>query len=149
MITKNKSPNNSGFTIVFLLITLPTLLALLTLIYHLVYLFEFKNEFRYLCISESLNLQNEEWVDITTAHKKSTELLQKLKKINSPVRFNVRLANDPKYEPQNTAEDVLPPVYVLQSELRYIWVKSFYLKCGVIKIKKDNQWQYDIIYSTN
>ena len=145
MIVSGNNPNNAGFTIVFLLITLPSLLTLLTLIYYLVYLVEFKNEFRYQCIHESLNLQNEQWVDSTTAQKKSDALLQKLKKINSPVQFDVRLANAPVSESQNTAEYVFSQVY----ELQYKLVESFYLKCGVIKIKKDNQWQYKIIYSTN
>lgn len=134
--------NNKGFSIIFLL-TLPTLMALLALIYHLVFLIEFKSEFRFKCISESLRLQKEYINNSTATLEKSTELLKQLQSIKTPIKYRVVLSDHPKYETASVNDLPLSLTY----ELNYKWIEDFYLKCGITRTKKDNEWQYEIIYS--
>ncbi|MEK6627063.1 MAG: hypothetical protein AABY53_00415 [Bdellovibrionota bacterium] len=136
--------NNKGFSLVFLM-TLPTLMALLALIYHLVYLVEFKSEFRFKCISESLALQKEFINNSIEGLEGSTQLLKQLQSIATPIKYRVVLSDYPKYESEGNEEQPHTLVY----ELNYKWIVDFYLKCGVTRIKKDNEWQYEIIYSTD
>jgi|GEM_PF-5387291 len=136
--------NCKGFSLVFLL-TLPTLMALLALIYHVVYLIEFKSEFRFKCINESLTLQKGIITSTADTIAKTNGLLETLKSISTPIKYSVLLADYPKFDTQTNAEPTTSLVY----ELNYTWIEKFYLKCGVIKTIKDNEWHYEIIYSTN
>ena len=138
------SRNNKGFSVVFLLV-LPTLIALLALIYHLVYLVEFKNEFRFKCISESFKLQKALSEKTVDGLEKATEILEKLKNISTPIKYSVRLSDYPRSEPQSNEK--LPSSLVY--ELNYTWIENFYLKCGVMKAIRNNEWNYEIIYSTD
>lgn len=139
-----KHKNSRGFTTVFLLLILPTFLTLLTIIYNMIIIIEFKSEFRFKCINESLTLQRQLLIDNANSLKKSLNLLQKLKKINSVVKYSVTLSDYPKYESINTANLQHNLVY----QLNYSWISNFYLTCGVTLLKKEDQWHHEIIYST-
>lgn len=136
---------SKGFTTIFLLLALPTFFALLTAIYNLIITIEFKSEFRFKCISESLSIQKQLLIDNTNGLKKSLELLQKLKNINSAVKYSVTLSDYPKYETINT--NILRHNLVYQ--LNYSWISDLYLTCGVTLLKKEGKWHHEIIYSTN
>lgn len=140
-----KHKNSRGFTTVFLLLMLPTFLTLLTIIYNLIIIIEFKSEFRFKCISESLSLQKQLLTDNANSLQKSLNLLKKLKNIHSPVKYSVTLSDYPKYELINSNNTPQNLVY----ELNYSWISNFYLICGVKLTKKEDQWHQEIIYSTN
>lgn len=140
-----KHKNSRGFTTIFLLLILPTFLALLTIIYNLIIIIEFKSEFRFKCINESLSLQKQLLESNTNSLKKSLNLLKKLKNIHSPIKYSVTLSDYPKYELINSDNPSQNLVY----ELNYTWISNFYLICGVKLTKKQDQWHQEIIYSTN
>lgn len=142
------SKNSKGFTIVFLLLILPTLLTFLAILYNLVMLIEFKSEFRFKCIKQSLALQQELLKDPTNSLQKSTELLEILKAIKYNVSSEVTLSDYPKYETGTHNDSEKNLVY----RLNYSWLSNLYsgnLSCGAKLIKKEGLWHNKIVYSTN
>lgn len=130
--------NNSGFGLVFLLLLLPALISLLTLIYQLVFLFELKNEFRFKCITESLTILSENNLN------RVDQLLSDLKKIKTPIIYITEITENPNLRSDPEVNEPSSLVY----SLKYEWLTNFEMKCGASKTFKDNQWDYEIIYST-
>ncbi len=151
LVKNSLSPpkNSGGFILIYLALLLPLLLAIISGVYRAVYLIEFKNEFRFLCLTGSSDIQkltlNSNFEVLTRAEL----LLQKLRSIKTPLNFYVTLSEFPKPELQNTENATLNLVY----RLNYSWVNSespaFSLVCGSQATKKEGQWQYEILYSTD
>lgn len=141
--------NSEGFVFVFLVLLLPTLMALLAIIFQLVFFTEFRNEFRFMCINESLAIQKELSLTKTGGLIRANDLLEKLKKIKSPYKYYVSLSDYPKYESENPANTDQSLVY----RLNYSWLSNdhltSYLICGIRLKHKVGQWQYETVYSTS
>lgn len=137
--------NADGFAMIFLLVALPSLLPLLFVIYKLIFIIEFKSEFRFKCISESLILQKALFREHTNSLKQSRELLEKLQTIQSPIKYYVTLSDYPKYETAKASDLKRNLAY----KLNYKWISDFSLVCGTTLIKREGQWHYEIIYTTN
>lgn len=138
--------NNKGFTNIFLLLVLPSLLTLLTLVYYIVFLIELKNEFRFVCITESLRIlktASEQPTSSVAVLKEIFLLLQKLKLIRSPLNFSVRLLDYPKSEAQTLNNRNLAVVYQLKTKSQHL---KYELNCGAQLFKKELTWHYQIIY---
>lgn len=136
--------NSKGFAAVFLLLMLPSLISLLSVTYQLVFLIEFKSEFRFKCINESIKLQNDLLNEKKDGRDRSLELLEKLKDIKSPIKFIISLSDYPEYESANSSRNIQTLAY----SLNYEWIESLRLTCGARFIKKEGLWRQEIIYST-
>ena len=131
-------------------------MALLALIFKLVLFIEFKSEFRFKCINESLVLQKELLINPTNSFEKATALQERLININSgrvsSLKYNtsytVILTDYPKYESVNANNTHQNLVY----QLKYSWVPNLnlsYLACGIKAVKKEGLWHYEIVYITS
>lgn len=142
--------NTKAFTTLFLLLILPLIITLITLTYYTVFLIELKNEFRFKCITESLQIMTKNLNDDNT--KKSVALLDILKKINSPIKHSVKLSDYSKSEILTQNSSISGLAYELKSsltyELAYEWIQKFKLICGTQIIRKGTQWHSKIIYET-
>ncbi len=141
--------NCKGFSVVFLLLVLPALMALLGTVYRLVILIEFKREFRFNCLTRSSILQRELLSDRSDSLNKAKKLLEKLNEFNtnknSPIKYYVTLSDYPKNETGNETIAEQRLVY----QLKYSWLQDFYLNCGISSTYREGQWQHKIVYSTN
>ena len=131
-------------------------MALLALIFKLVLFIEFKSEFRFKCINESLVLQKELLINPANSFEKATALQERLKNINSArtsslkhnTAYTVILTDYPKYESVNANNTHQNLVY----QLKYSWVPNLnlsYLACGIKAVKKEGLWHYEIVYITS
>lgn len=135
--------NEDGFTVVLLMIVLPSLISFLMLIINLVFLFELKSEFRYKCLVESKKIL--QYYSGDSLSLKASELLKNLKNINSLTPFKSEIMVYPSLESNNEKTLSSSLVYLL----KYKWISSFEMHCGARKTKKDSEWVYENIYTTS
>ncbi|MEQ1722917.1 MAG: hypothetical protein ABL930_07050 [Pseudobdellovibrio sp.] len=143
MLHESKYKLQKGFLSLALL---PLLVAILYLVSTVVIVAEFKKEFRFICITESLNLQNKLLNNIESFNELSEQgsklIFTKLKKIKSGVEYLKLEYVNPKIESQNQELAAFELSYYLQ----YKFLTEYELKCGVKRIKENNQWKNQIIY---
>ena len=140
--------NSSGFVLVLLLMLAPVLSALIVLVFRIVMLVEFRSEFRFKCITESLALQKQLELSHANAKLPATELLTRLQKIISPIKYYVTLTQYPNYESE-TEEDA---TRILAYQLKYSMLPGdpagHQLTCGIRLRKAEYKWHYESIYTT-
>lgn len=131
-----------------LLILAPVLAGLLALVYRVVMLVEFRSEFRFKCITESLALHKELSHSHISGKVAAGELLLRLQKIETPIKYYVTLTDYPDNEseaPENT-------VQTLAYRLNYSFLPGEpagnELSCGIRFRKAESKWQYESIYIT-
>jgi hypothetical protein len=143
MLHESKYKLQKGFISLALL---PLLMGLLYLVSSVVIIAEFKKEFRFICITESLNLQNELANNIQSFNELSEQgsklILTKLENIKSGVKYLRLEYKHPKIESENQELEA----FELSYHLHYKFLTEFELKCGVKRIKENNQWKNQIIY---
>jgi hypothetical protein len=137
-----------GFAIILLMLILPLFFLILTGAAQLLVHFNFKNNFRQICIKESVGIINQiknNSGNFNYDVKNKTEaLLNKLQNINSVIKHEVKLKTIPKYEPMSE----LNKQFSLEFTLQYTLVTNFNLTCGASYNQKDAIWPYQIIYQT-
>lgn len=139
---------SSGFVVVMLLMMAPVLAALLAFVSRVVMLVEFRNEFRFNCITESLALQKQLEHSRANGKISATELLIRLQKINSPMKYYVTLTDYPDYESENEQDAPKTLAYQLKYSVLPSDPADHQLTCGIRLRKAEYKWQYESIYST-
>ncbi len=140
---------SSGFVVVMLLMLAPVLAALLAFVFRIVMLVEFRNEFRFKCITESLALQKQLEHSRTNGNLAATELLTRLQKIISPIKYYVTLTDYPDYESETEQDEPKTLAYQLKYSMIPGDPAGHQLTCGIRLRKAEYKWQYESIYSTN
>ena len=88
--------SSKGFALIILLMLTPVLATLLALVFRTVMILEFKSEFRFKCINESLVIQRQLLETRTSGRLPATKLLIRLQKINTPIKYYVTLSEYPE-----------------------------------------------------
>lgn len=147
---KTRSPfrDSSGFVLVMLLMLAPVLAALLVLVFRFVMLVEFRAEFRFKCITESLALQKQLEVSRTNGELPAKELLLRLQKIETPIKYYVTLTDYPDYESETRQEEPKKLAYLLKYSILPGEPANYRLTCGITHRKAEHAWQYESIYTT-
>ena len=138
--------SSKGFVLVTLLILAPVLAALLALVYRIVLLVEFRSEFRFKCITESLALNRELSHSHSNGKLSAAELLFRLQKIETPLKYYVTLTDYPEFESETPENATQTLAYRLNYSVLPGEPAVNELSCGIRLRKAENKWQYESIY---
>lgn len=138
--------SSNGFVLVMLLILAPVLAALLALVYRVVMLVEFRSEFRFKCLTESLALHKELSHSHISGKVPAGELLLRLQKIETPIKYYVTLTDFPDYESETPENAPQTLAYRLNYSVLPDEPAGNELSCGIRFRKAGNKWQYESIY---
>ncbi len=145
--TQSSPKASSGFAVVMLLMLAPVLAALLAFVFRIVMLVEFRSEFRYKCITESLALQKKLEHSRANGKLSATELHIRLQKIISPIKYYVTLTDYPDYESETEQDAPKTLAYQLKYSVLPGDPAGHQLTCGIRLRKAEYKWQYESIYS--
>lgn len=146
--TRSRRKHSSGFALVILLMLAPVLAALIALVFRFVMLVEFRSEFRFKCITESLLLQKQLENSRTNGELPAKELLIRLQKIISPIKYYVTLTDYPNYESETQQDAPKTLAYQLKYSILPGDPAGHQLTCGIRLRKAEYKWHYESIYST-
>lgn len=139
--------NSDGFVVVILLMLAPVLFAIIAVVGRIVILAEFRSEFRFKCMTESLQIQKHLEHTPANGEHLATELLFRLQKIVTPIKYYVTLTDYPNYESENQQDKPKTLAFRLKYSLRMGEPAEFEMTCGIRLIKAGDEWQYESIYS--
>ena len=137
-----------GFALIMLLMLAPVVGTLVALVFRLVMIVEFKSEFRFTCINESLAIQKQLAQTRTNGLIPANELLQKLQQINTPIKYYVTLSEYPDYESASLQNRLMTLAY----QLKYSVLpgdQAGHFTCGIRLRKAEQAWHFESIYTTN
>lgn len=147
----------NGFSSVITLILLPLITFIIYSVASVVVITSFKAEYKFICIDESLKLQEKlisELVHSAAFNQASREnfnlaakvgslkIAEKLNQIKTGVQYNNFSFIYPKIETENPDMSHFRLVF----DLDYSFINKYRIQCGVKLLKENNIWKSEIIY---
>lgn len=127
-----------GFVSILTLLILPIMMSLITLITQLIFIIETRNEFRFKCLSRSLEILQESDSE-PSIEAKSHELSSELKNINTLSEYQTESIFETETNPNLK--------FSLAYKMKYRWISDFTMICGAQKTLIGEEWKYAQKYS--